>query len=92
MGAPRCCEGIVHMPNIVPRPHKGDRPDRPSTWRLIWELPRDAEGHRRRVMETFHGTKTAATEYYQKRATELRAEGPKAAAPAKVTVAAWLSQ
>ena len=80
------------MANIVPRPHKGDRPDRPSTWRLTWELPRDAAGKRRRVMETFHGTKTAATEYYQKRANELRERGPTAVAPAKVTVAAWLSQ
>lgn len=80
------------MPNIVARPRKGERPDRPTTWQLFWELPRSVDGKRRRVVETFHGTKTAAHEYYQKRATELRAEGSSYMPPTKLTVGAWLTQ
>jgi integrase len=43
-------------------------------------------------METFHGTKTEAKEYYEKRATEFRAKGPGYAPPGKVTVGEWLQQ
>ncbi len=79
------------MPNIVARPGKGERPDRPTTFRLTWDLPRRAGGQRQRLQETFHGNKTAANEYWQKRATELRAEGPGYSPPPKTTVAEWLT-
>ena len=46
------------MSNVVPRPRKGDRPDRPTRWSLTWRATRP-DGTSQRLYETFSGTMMA---------------------------------
>lgn len=78
------------MPNIVARPRKGDRPDRPTTWRLTWELPLGSDGNRRRVRETFRGGKKEAVEHWTKRQAEISAQGKNYTPPSTQSVAEYL--
>lgn len=79
------------MPNIVARPRKGDRADRPTAWRLTWDLPNIRDGKRRRATETFHGTKTAAEARWRERQTEIERAGGSYVAPSKETLADYLT-
>lgn len=80
------------MPSIVPRPRKGDRPDRPTTWRLTWHLSLGPDGQRRRVTETFHGTKTAAEARWLARQAEIKAGGKGYSPPSRQTLADYLDR
>lgn len=78
------------MPTILPRPHKGDRPDRPTGWRLFWYLPAGPDGKRKRVSETIRGTKTAAESRWRERKTEIERAGKGYVAPARQPLAGYL--
>ena len=52
------CVGVGFV-KIVARPRRGERTDRPKTWTLYWELPRQG-GRRQQRTETFHGSREEA--------------------------------
>ncbi len=71
-----------NMPNVRARPLKGDRPDRPTRWQLVWSLPPDpATGKQRREYETFHGNKGAAQKRWREHQAEIDANPDAFAAP-----------
>ncbi|MHB1954184.1 MAG: tyrosine-type recombinase/integrase [Sulfobacillus sp.] len=76
--------------NIQPRPRDGDRPDRPSSWRLSWYLPPGPNGKRQRATETFHGTKTAAEARWRERQTEIERAEKGYIAPARQSLGDYL--
>jgi integrase len=78
------------VPHLIARPRKGDRPDRPSTWLLTWESPR-ADGRRRRLTETFHGTKTEAFTRLRARQAEIDTQGKAYTPPSKATLDEYLA-
>lgn len=81
------------MPTIIPRPRKGDRPDRPSTFQLVWYLPlKPGEKKHQRVTETFHGTKTAAEVRCRERQAEIDAQGKAYTPPSKQILAEYLDE
>lgn len=88
------------MPNVRARPLKGDRPDRPTRWQLVWSLPPDpATGKQRREYETFHGTKGAAQKRWREHQADIDANPdafavpqPKAPKGPEDTLAALISE
>ena len=79
------------MPNIEARPRRGDRPDRPTTYRLTWDLPPGEDGSRRRLRETFHGGKKEALEYWTKRQAEINGAGAGYVPPSRTTLGEFLT-
>ena len=81
------------MPTIIPRPRKGERVDRPSTFQLVWYLPlKPGEDKRQRVTETFHGTKTAAEIRWRERQAEIDGQGKAYTPPSKQVLAEYLDE
>lgn len=61
------------MPRIESWCRQGDRPDRPTSHRLTWELPPGPDGKRQRERELFHGSKSEANQRWFERQAELQA-------------------
>lgn len=77
------------MSNIVPRPRKGDRPDRPTRWSLTWRVTRP-DGEPQRLYETFAGTKTAAAKRWREKQAEIERLGKRYAPPSRQTAGEYL--
>ncbi|MHB1505331.1 MAG: tyrosine-type recombinase/integrase [Sulfobacillus sp.] len=78
------------MPHITPRPRKNDRPDRPTRWKVEWDMPPGPGGKRRRVAETVRGTKRDAKRHMEEREVEITSAGRRYTKPSKQTVAEYM--
>lgn len=73
------------MATIRPRPSKGERKDRPTTWQIIYSLPKKSgEKGYEREYETFFGTKSEAQDHAQAHEAEIKTKGKHYVRPSKV--------
>ncbi len=77
------------MPTITRRPRRSDRPDRPTRWKVEWDLPLKGS-KRKRVAETVRGTKRDAIQRVEEREAEIGAGGKGYAQPSKQTLAEYM--